>query len=57
MDLRPLRPKLSLEEEGGWQRLIYLYIYITMTVAAVVASLVRDQAIDIQVVLGWDFKS
>ena len=57
MDLRPLRPKLSLEEEGGWQRLIYLYIYITMTVAAAVASLVRDQAIDIQVVLGWDFKS
>ena len=57
MDLRPLRPKLSLEEEGGWQRLIYLYIYITMTVAAPVASLVRDQAIDIQVVLGWDFKS
>ena len=37
--------------------LIYIYIYITMTVAAAVASLVRDQAIDIQVVLGWDFKS
>ena len=36
---------------------ILIYIYITMTVAAAVASLVRDQAIDIQVVLGWDFKS
>ena len=57
MDLRPLRPKLSLEEEGMAEVDILIYIYITMTVAAAVASLVRDQAIDIQVVLGWDFKS